>query len=54
LAERHRRPLPDLRIGPFALELADGFQVPPAGTHGTPIRMIDWRDTLNWMLAVAR
>lgn len=20
------------------------------GTHGTPIRMIDWRDTLNWML----
>ena len=24
------------------------------GTHGTPIRMIDWRDTLNWMLATAR
>ena len=21
------------------------------GTHGTPIRMTDWRDTLNWMLA---
>lgn len=21
------------------------------GTHGTPIRMIDWRETLNWMLA---
>ncbi|MBK8456986.1 MAG: alpha/beta hydrolase [Phyllobacteriaceae bacterium] len=21
------------------------------GTHGTPVRMIDWRDTLNWMLA---
>ncbi|MEO0637521.1 MAG: alpha/beta hydrolase [Pseudomonadota bacterium] len=20
------------------------------GIHGTPIRMIDWRDTLNWML----
>lgn len=20
------------------------------GTHGTPIRMIDWRETLNWML----
>ncbi|MCR9139507.1 MAG: hypothetical protein NXI27_26140 [Alphaproteobacteria bacterium] len=20
------------------------------GSHGTPIRMIDWRDTLNWML----
>ncbi|MEM1378615.1 MAG: alpha/beta hydrolase [Pseudomonadota bacterium] len=20
------------------------------GTHGTPIRMIDWRDTLNWIL----
>lgn len=20
------------------------------GTHGTPIRMTDWRDTLNWML----
>lgn len=23
------------------------------GTHGTPIRMADWRETLNWMLAVA-
>ena len=23
------------------------------GTHGTPIRMIDWRDTLNWMLSVS-
>jgi pimeloyl-ACP methyl ester carboxylesterase len=23
------------------------------GTHGTPIRMVDWRDTLNWMLAKA-
>jgi dipeptidyl aminopeptidase/acylaminoacyl peptidase len=22
-----------------------------SGTHGTPIRMIDWRETLNWMLA---
>lgn len=22
------------------------------GTHGTPIRMTDWRATLNWMLAV--
>jgi hypothetical protein len=22
-----------------------------SGTHGTPIRMTDWRDTLNWMLA---
>lgn len=21
------------------------------GTHGTPIRMIDWRKTINWMLA---
>lgn len=21
------------------------------GNHGTPIRMIDWRETLNWMLA---
>ncbi len=21
------------------------------GSHGTPIRMIDWRDTLNWMFA---
>ncbi len=21
------------------------------GTHGTPIRMTDWRDTLNWMLS---
>ncbi|KQZ78338.1 phospholipase [Mesorhizobium sp. Root157] len=23
------------------------------GTHGTPIRMADWRETLNWMLAQA-
>jgi pimeloyl-ACP methyl ester carboxylesterase len=22
------------------------------GTHGTPIRMTDWRETLNWMLMV--
>ncbi|WP_295810522.1 alpha/beta hydrolase [uncultured Nitratireductor sp.] len=22
-----------------------------SGTHGTPIRMADWRETLNWMLA---
>jgi hypothetical protein len=22
------------------------------GTHGTPIRMVDWRATLNWMLSV--
>ncbi|MCP4314500.1 MAG: hypothetical protein GY789_00300 [Hyphomicrobiales bacterium] len=22
-----------------------------SGTHGTPIRMVDWRDTLNWMLS---
>ncbi|MEQ1942793.1 alpha/beta hydrolase [Mesorhizobium sp. VNQ89] len=22
------------------------------GTHGTPIRMLDWRETLNWMLSV--
>lgn len=21
------------------------------GTHGTPIRMVDWRQTINWMLA---
>jgi hypothetical protein len=24
------------------------------GTHGTPIRMTDWRETLNWMLARQR
>jgi hypothetical protein len=24
------------------------------GTHGTPIRMTDWRETLNWMLSVGR
>lgn len=23
-----------------------------SGTHGTPIRMTDWRETLNWMLSV--
>ena len=21
------------------------------GTHGTPIRMTDWKETLNWMLS---
>ena len=25
-----------------------------SGTHGTPIRMTDWRKTLNWMLAQRR
>jgi hypothetical protein len=24
-----------------------------AGNHGTPIRMTDWRETLNWMLSVS-
>jgi pimeloyl-ACP methyl ester carboxylesterase len=24
------------------------------GTHGTPIRMTDWRDTLNWMLVAGK
>ncbi len=24
------------------------------GTHGTPIRMTDWRGTINWMLAQKR
>ena len=24
------------------------------GTHGTPIRMTDWRGTLNWMLSVGK
>lgn len=24
------------------------------GTHGTPIRMTDWRETLNWMLSLAK
>jgi hypothetical protein len=24
------------------------------GTHGTPIRMSDWRDTLNWMLSLSK
>ena len=23
------------------------------GTHGTPIRMTDWRETLNWMLSLS-
>ncbi|MCY6380930.1 alpha/beta hydrolase [Hoeflea prorocentri] len=23
-----------------------------SGSHGTPIRMVDWRDTLNWMFKV--
>ncbi|WP_457941414.1 alpha/beta hydrolase [Mesorhizobium sp. 10J20-29] len=25
-----------------------------SGTHGTPIRMTDWRETLNWMLSAGR
>ncbi|MEN0088189.1 MAG: alpha/beta hydrolase, partial [Pseudomonadota bacterium] len=29
--------------GSVRMDLFDG------GIHGTPIRMIDWRDTLNWM-----
>ena len=24
------------------------------GTHGTPLRMIDWRETLNWMMSVGQ
>lgn len=24
-----------------------------SGTHGTPIRMTDWRETLNWMIAAS-
>lgn len=24
------------------------------GSHGTPIRMVDWRETINWMLSVSR
>lgn len=24
------------------------------GTHGTPIRMVDWRDALNWMISAKR
>jgi pimeloyl-ACP methyl ester carboxylesterase len=24
------------------------------GSHGTPIRMIDWRETINWMLSARR
>ena len=24
------------------------------GTHGTPIRMTDWRETINWMLSAPR
>jgi hypothetical protein len=24
------------------------------GTHGTPIRMTDWRETLNWMLSLGK
>ena len=24
------------------------------GSHGTPIRMTDWRETINWMLSVGR
>lgn len=27
------------------------FQLFKTGVHGTPIRMIDWRDALNWILS---
>lgn len=30
------------------------FVVFESGTHGTPIRMTDWRDALNWMLRQAK
>jgi predicted esterase len=33
---------------PARMDLFDG------GIHGTPIRMLDWRDTLNWMLPISR
>ena len=37
------------------LEKASGYPARfvrfETGTHGTPIRMTDWRETLNWMLA---
>jgi pimeloyl-ACP methyl ester carboxylesterase len=25
-----------------------------SGSHGTPIRMTDWRETINWMLSTRR
>ncbi len=40
-----KRAAPDY---PIRLALFD------TGSHGTPIRMIDWRETLNWILAVNR
>ena len=40
ITERHRRPPLDLRLGPFAPEFGDGFQVPPAGTLGTPLPLV--------------
>jgi hypothetical protein len=30
------------------------FQGFADGVHGTPIRMIDWRETLNWIFSVQR
>ncbi len=29
------------------------FRLFETGSHGTPIRMIDWRDEINWMLSAA-
>ncbi|KZL04077.1 MULTISPECIES: alpha/beta hydrolase [unclassified Pseudovibrio] len=29
------------------------FRLFETGSHGTPIRMIDWRDEINWMLSIS-
>lgn len=42
-AVRRRVPSYPIRLVVFA-----------GGSHGTPIRMIDWRETLNWLLAGGR
>ncbi len=35
-------------------DFAIRFQLFQTGGHGTPIRMIDWRDTLNWIFSSTR
>ncbi|MCG8600816.1 MAG: hypothetical protein MI807_11785 [Verrucomicrobiales bacterium] len=39
-----------LRIREVSPDYPIKFERFESGTHGTPIRMIDWRKTINWML----
>jgi triacylglycerol esterase/lipase EstA (alpha/beta hydrolase family) len=38
----------------FAEQYPTRFVLFQTGNHGTPIRMTDWRDTLNWFVNISR